>query len=564
MDLDRLLHDIEEEVKAITLTQHSNGNDIQGFNGNLVKKRLKNQKGDLSFHTVLDSTASESRPSPSLALVESWEAVPNKRLLYVKLSRAQVILQTLQAVLKRDCSFMVSLKEPDHGQHQESAVVHGASKESACSISTYRCQLLSLALQKFMTKFKRKMQLYFYRDGDGDSLESICIARDFDKVESINDMENMYCNKQLLLHKDFADMLNKSSHTYNSDEDSSSKVDENSKDLEISLVQLRDSKGPVGYVKTLKDRESLLVDGKYSRIFKTASCLWTISQITISQSISAETCPQCLEVIHLVPTKNLHHLQTSSLVSDAGFQQSTVNTKQRFCTYDDGMVQNTQERHNSVGCNASGWFSICLEELTKSYKMKYGSQVNGPHWEKTIYDVGLASFKLDILSSPLNSKVKLNFDPTAPGNSSRNGLFILYNYARLHKLLEHYQEQVDEGVYPPLPDWSSIDFKLLSQDAEWDLVLRYILFYPVLLKKIHTEFITGDRCMVKLNFHKIVQFLFDLSHDLSSYYHQTKVLLEPRPHLSSLMFSRLGLMIAIKKVMEDCFDILGIVPPTQM
>ena len=87
------------------------------------------------------------------------------------------------------------------------------------------------------------MQLYFYRDGDGDSLESICIARDFDKVESINDMENMYCNMQLLLHKDFADMLNKSSHTYNSDEDSSSKVDENSKDLEISLVQLRDSKG---------------------------------------------------------------------------------------------------------------------------------------------------------------------------------------------------------------------------------------------------------------------------------------------------------------------------------
>ena len=58
MELDRLLHDIEEEVKAITLTQHNNGNDIQGFNGNLVKKRLKNQKGDLSFHTVLDSTVS--------------------------------------------------------------------------------------------------------------------------------------------------------------------------------------------------------------------------------------------------------------------------------------------------------------------------------------------------------------------------------------------------------------------------------------------------------------------------------------------------------------------------
>lgn len=250
--------------------------------------------------------------------------------------------------------------------------------------------------------------------------------------------------------------------------------------------------------------------------------------------------------LHLTPSKRLYRLQCSSLL----LQRSTTQpVKQVFCCCGGDASPESHTIHTLL--------SARKKELWQSYKMKYGRKVTGEKWNETIHRVAVASLKLDLYLTSFNSKLKIGEDNKIV---SRDSLFILYNYARLCNVIVSFDEKVKQGFYPPLPSPAEIDFTLLTEEAEWNITLRYLLTFENLVKDVRVTMTTSKDATI----HVIPKYLSNLSRDMSSYYHQTKILLDPRPHLFPLMFARLSFAMALKQVMKESFDLLGIDPPEQM
>ena len=55
--------------------------------------------------------------------------------------------------------------------------------------------------------------------------------------------------------------------------------------------------------------------------------------------------------------------------------------------------------------------------------------------------------------------------------------FILYNYARICVLLNHFDRLVTEKMFPPLPPIEKIDFSLLKHEASLNI---FVFLAPVL------------------------------------------------------------------------------------
>jgi len=211
-------------------------------------------------------------------------------------------------------------------------------------------------------------------------------------------------------------------------------------------------------------------------------------------------------------------------------------------------------KDRSLQFHTSHYLRERKEELLQSYESKFGQKVAESLWDTAITDLAVSSIKLELLSTPLNKKVQVGNQAT-----SRNSMFILYNYARLCKIKEHFDERVQQGIYADLVEAHHISFNVLTQPVEWKLVSRYVIYFPILLEQIFLKSLKG---VIEIN--QIYQFLFDLSHDTSSYYHHTKVLLDPQEHLRELMHARLTLILTLKQIMEDCFSLMDLHPPTQM
>lgn len=254
-------------------------------------------------------------------------------------------------------------------------------------------------------------------------------------------------------------------------------------------------------------------------------------------------------IVHLVVNQKLVSAQKSALV----YQAISGDEKQKFCTFEE-----------QPAALMGGYLQARKDELFASYRSKYGRVVNGAQWEDTIKQVAVSSLILDIFSLSLNNQLKIASVKDISCLSSRKSLFILYNYARISQLLEQFDEKVRDGVYEALPDIDDIDFSLLTEDAEWQIILQYILYYPNLMLQLHCHFDQNTSHRLHLSTNQLCQFLCDLCHDFSSYYHQTKVLLDPHPHLYRLIYARLYFVKIIKEMMCQCFQLLGVTPPQQM
>lgn len=204
------------------------------------------------------------------------------------------------------------------------------------------------------------------------------------------------------------------------------------------------------------------------------------------------------------------------------------------------------------------------KQLRESYVLKYGNKVEGYGWDKSLREMAVAVIKLEILSSALNSEVKINISETS--RQFRQATFVLYNCARLAKLFANFEEFVQKDVYPALPPVTEVDFSLLRDQAEWELTLHYIVAFPSVIK----DAVAGlTMCKSKsqnvtIQSNKICCFLFNLSHKFSSYYGRVHVLGEPRQHLFPTMFARLYLMKALQQIFLNCLKLLNINPLTQM
>ncbi|XP_015434907.1 PREDICTED: DALR anticodon-binding domain-containing protein 3 [Dufourea novaeangliae] len=143
--------------------------------------------------------------------------------------------------------------------------------------------------------------------------------------------------------------------------------------------------------------------------------------------------------------------------------------------------------------------------------------------------------------------------------NTKGASFILYNAARIAAIIEKYTDKRSIGEYPNLPDISDVNFSLLNQEEEWDLIYNFIIGYQEIVKdciKYEPTF--------QVNPQIICIFLSRLSQKFSVYYRRIRILTEAYDHLIPTMIARLYMLHALQIVLQNALTLMDIIPVSRM
>ncbi|XP_014480748.1 PREDICTED: uncharacterized protein LOC106747597 [Dinoponera quadriceps] len=143
--------------------------------------------------------------------------------------------------------------------------------------------------------------------------------------------------------------------------------------------------------------------------------------------------------------------------------------------------------------------------------------------------------------------------------NTRGALFVLYNTARISKIVATYDLKVLCKIFPPLPNIDDVDFSQLHHEEEWELVYNFIFGYTQMLQNCL-------KCEPNFQIHPqvICLFLSRLCQKFSSYYRKIKILTKGSAPLAPKMFARLYMLHALRVVLENALNILDIKPVSHM
>ncbi|KAM7063420.1 DALR anticodon-binding domain-containing protein 3 isoform 2-T2 [Molossus nigricans] len=240
---------------------------------------------------------------------------------------------------------------------------------------------------------------------------------------------------------------------------------------------------------------------------------------------------------------------------------------------------------------APEYYELRHTQVCKASTLKHsGDLAQDPAWTETFRVLSVATIKFEMLSKAPQSQVSLgapqdqdwggtgcvvavlplcicaipqlllNLADNISTKGTKSGTFVMYNCARLATLFEGYKCSMEQGLYPPFPPVSSLDFSLLHEEGEWLLLFNSILPFPDLLSQTAALDCTAPGLHVTARTEMVCKFLVQLSMDFSSYYNRVHILGEPRPHLFGHMFARLQLLRAVREVLHAGLAVLGLPP----
>jgi len=164
--------------------------------------------------------------------------------------------------------------------------------------------------------------------------------------------------------------------------------------------------------------------------------------------------------------------------------------------------------------------------------------------QERLQKLSKAFLNFAFLSSAISNPAKIDM-------RSQQSHFVMYNKARLTRLLATFDEQVKRGVYPPVPtDLQQINFSLLIEPEEWELVWGHLIWVEEVI----------NHCTKALSFHKLVNLLHSLATTYSRYYNRVKMLKDPLPSLVPSIHARVVLTRQINAVFARLLHILGCKP----
>ena len=209
---------------------------------------------------------------------------------------------------------------------------------------------------------------------------------------------------------------------------------------------------------------------------------------------------------------------------------------------------------------------IIREVMRKKYEEK-GEVMDEATFDKVTHEVSSASMKYALLC--VGARVQVTFDmQKVTSFEDSSAPFILYNSTRVVSLLNKFKERSEKGDprCPPLPAADACDYSALDNQAEWELLMDFVLpFYQV---------IEGGACpnvpplpgLPEFKTHVICEFLNAFTRRLSSYYRAVRIL----PGDSdgdgggAAMHARLELCKAFKQTIDNGLRLLMVEPVEKM
>ncbi|XP_004625130.1 DALR anticodon-binding domain-containing protein 3 isoform X2 [Octodon degus] len=209
---------------------------------------------------------------------------------------------------------------------------------------------------------------------------------------------------------------------------------------------------------------------------------------------------------------------------------------------------------------AAEYYELRHAQVCKASALKHGgSLTQDPEWTEILEVLTVATIKFEMLSTAPQGQLLLT-ESSISTKGTKSGIFVMYNCARLATLFEGYKCNMEKGLYPTFPSVESLDFSLLQDEGEWQLLFNSVLPFPDLLSHTGGLACTGPGLYLSARTETVCKFLVQLSMDFSSYYNRVHVLGEPRPHLFGQMFARLQLLRAVREVLHAGLAMLGLPP----
>ena len=188
---------------------------------------------------------------------------------------------------------------------------------------------------------------------------------------------------------------------------------------------------------------------------------------------------------------------------------------------------------------------VLISEITEEMEKKISDNRNikSEDAKKTAEMVGLAALKYGDLSNQATKDYIFDIDKftSFEGNT---GPYILYTIVRIKSILNKYKEEY--GDYAGIPG----GIKAPATGREKSIMILISRFGE-----------TVKDAFAELAPHRLCSYIFELSNEFNSFYHETKILTEED---KEQQLSWIKLLDLLKRVMEKSIDILGFEAPEKM
>jgi arginyl-tRNA synthetase len=185
---------------------------------------------------------------------------------------------------------------------------------------------------------------------------------------------------------------------------------------------------------------------------------------------------------------------------------------------------------------------VLLEDFMREATSKAYLEIEKRHGqadESTAKAIGYGAVKYAVLRASNDKSVIFDWE-SALSFEGDSGPYLQYSLARINSIFRNYGRALPKQV----------DFSVLQNNHEIDLVLELANF-PAAVKTALKE----------LSPHVIANYVYELTKKFSIFYHYNSVL---NADSEKLKIARLTLITAVRQVILNCFELLGIEPVEEM
>uniref|UniRef100_A0A182RYD1 DALR_1 domain-containing protein n=1 Tax=Anopheles funestus TaxID=62324 RepID=A0A182RYD1_ANOFN len=212
--------------------------------------------------------------------------------------------------------------------------------------------------------------------------------------------------------------------------------------------------------------------------------------------------------------------------------------------------------------NAAKYIQLRANDMHMTALHRYGLRMpNTIKLQELVSSLGRSAAIVDMLQTKHANVIDMRTQQEIMRNhcTSKGASFILYNYARLATILKKHAVLVQQGQLPDVPPVHEVDFSLLVEPEEWQLLYAYLMRFPNIIRLT-----IGYGKSPQIAPYHMLSFTLCLIKCLSKYYRRVRILTENRPRLQPVMFARLCLIRAVFDMLKVILDIFDLEPIEEM
>lgn len=261
----------------------------------------------------------------------------------------------------------------------------------------------------------------------------------------------------------------------------------------------------------------------------------------------------CEKVLDLQGYKLCKEICHDTIVLTSKSQEERSKECNRYVC---GVVKNSETNTKERKLTWSKYTNIKMEVLMGLNEQKYfcTNRQDGSN-ENFLRKMAEASIIFELLSIKPSRPVFINIHKEEGRSltNTKGASFILYNTARIASIIEKYNKGASSGEYPNLIEVKDVDFSLLDDEDEWELIYNFVVGYSKVI-----ESSIRHKSIFQVCPQVICMFLSRLTQKFSIYYRRIKILTERYEHLHNQLIARIYMLKALQIVLENALAILNI------